>query len=108
MATAYILAGINHLWKPGFYLRLMPSCLPWHRQLVVLSGLAEIALGTALFFPLSREWAAWGIILLLVAIFPANVEQLRSKKARLKLPLWAVWLRLPLQLVLIWWAWLYT
>ncbi len=86
----------------------MPPYIPYHRLMVIISGIAEILLGIALLFPLSQEWAAWGIIALLIAIFPANFEQLRTKKARLGLPLWVIWLRIPLQVVLIWWAWLYT
>ncbi len=108
MSGLYILAGINHFWHPKIYLRIMPDYIPYHRQMVIISGMAEIVLGVALLFPLSREWAAWGIIALLIAIFPANIEQLRTKKARLGLPLWAIWLRLPMQLFLICWAWLYT
>ena len=108
MSILYIAAGINHFVMPKLYLKIMPPYIPFHKPLVVLSGIAEIILGIALLFSLTREWAAWGIIVLLIAIFPANVEQLRTKTARMKLPLWAVIIRLPLQFILIWWAWLYT
>ena len=108
MAFLYIAAGVNHFVIPKMYLRIMPPYVPFHKTMVFLSGIAEVLLGVGLLFTLTREWAAWGIILLLIAIFPANVEQLKNKKARGKLPLWVVILRLPLQLVLIWWAWLYT
>lgn len=108
MAGLYLLAGINHFWHPKIYLRIMPAYIPYHKAMVVISGIAQVLLGIALLFPLLREGAAWGIIVLLIAIFPANIEQLRTKKARLGLPLWAIWLRLPLQLLLICWAWFYT
>ena len=108
MALFYIAAGINHFVMPKMYLRIMPPYVPYHKFMVALSGIIEILLGIGLLFSLTRELAAWGIIVLLIAIFPANVEQLRSKKASMKLPLWVIILRLPLQLVLIWWAWLYT
>jgi uncharacterized membrane protein len=108
MSALYILAGLNHFRVPWLYLRIMPSYIPYHKPLIYLSGLLEIALGIGLLFPLSRDVSAWGIILLLVLVFPANIEMVRNKRARLKLPLWLVWARLPLQLLLIFWAWLYT
>lgn len=108
MAALYILAGLNHFRVPKLYLRIMPPYIPYHKAMVKLSGLAEILLGIGLLFPLSRDVSAWGIILLLIAVLPANIEMVRSEKARMKLPLWVVWLRLPLQLALIFWAWLYT
>ena len=108
MAGLYILAGINHFINPKVYVRIMPPYIPYHKAIVLWSGIVEILLGTGLLFPLTREISAWGIIVMLIAIFPANIEQVRSKKARMKLPLWLVILRLPLQFILIWWAWLYT
>ncbi len=108
MAALYILAGLNHFRVPKLYLRIMPPYIPYHKTIVKLSGLAEILLGIGLLFPLSRDVSAWGIILLLIAVLPANIEMVRNEKARMKLPLWVVWLRLPLQLALIFWAWLHT
>lgn len=108
MAALYILAGLNHFRTPKLYLRIMPPYIPYHKTMVILSGIAEIALGIGLLFPLSQNVSAWGIILLLLLILPANVEMIRTKKARMKLPLWAVWARLPLQFALMFWAWLYT
>lgn len=108
MAAVYIFAGLNHFISPKLYLRIMPNYLPWHQTLNILSGLAEILLGIGLLIPHTREGSAWGIIILLIAVFPANIEQVRRKEARLGLPLWAVLLRLPLQFGLIYWAWLYT
>lgn len=108
MASIYILAGLLHFLQPQVFLKIMPPYIPFHRAMVLLSGIAEILLGFGLLFPATREYAAWGIIALLIAVFPANIEQVRSKGARLGLPMWAVIARLPLQLVLIWWAWLYT
>ena len=95
MAAVYIIAGILHLVRPRAYMQIMPPYLPAHRLLVILSGLAEVGLGIALFFPQARSWAAWGIILLLIAVFPANVYMAVSGKFR-KVPAWALWLRLPL------------
>lgn len=108
MAGLYILAGINHFWRPEFYLKIMPPWLPWHEELVFISGVAEVALGIMLFFPATRRLAAWGIILLLIAVFPANIQMMLDYKAEHNPKLWIAILRLPLQIVLIWWAYLFT
>lgn len=108
MAAIYVFTGLMHFITPKVFMRIMPPYIPWHRAMVIISGIAEIVLAIGLLFTSTRQWAAWGIIALLIAVFPANVEQVRTKRARMKLPMWAVILRLPIQLVLIYWAWLYT
>lgn len=111
MAAFYVLAGLNHFRDPGFYLPMMPPYLPWHRELVALSGAAELGLGLALLVAPLRRWAAWGVIALLIAVFPANLHVALADVpigGRTEgLGVWN-WVRLPLQLVLIAWAWLYT
>ena len=108
MAGFYVLAGVNHFVKPEFYLRIMPDYLPWHLALVYVSGVAEIVLGLAVLIPRLRRLAAWGIIALLLAVFPANVH---AAVAEIPLvsgdPFWN-WVRLPFQAVFILWAWWYT
>jgi len=104
MAVLYILAGINHFVMPRFYIRIMPRYIPFHRFMVVASGFAEIGLGILLLIPAYKSWAAWGIIALLIAIFPANIHHLTSRKRGTGPPAWALWLRLPVQGLLIWWA----
>lgn len=105
-----VLAGVNHFIAPDPYVAIMPDALPWHLALVYLSGVAEIAGGLGLILPSTRRLAAWGLIAMLVAIFPANVNMainhlpLGGKVA----PTWLLWARLPLQAVLIAWAWWYT
>lgn len=106
MAVFYMAAGVFHFVRPGLYMRMMPPWLPAHRFLVFFSGVCELVLGAALLVPALRSWAAWGIIALLVAVFPANVHMLTGGKFRLPRPL--LILRLPLQALLIYWAWLYT
>lgn len=98
-------AGITHFVAPDPFVRIVPPYLPAPLLLVYLSGAAEIAGGLGLLLPATRRWAAWGLVLLLIAVFPANVYMLQSHGAGLKVPLWALWLRLPLQAVLIAWAW---
>ena len=107
MAIFYILAGVNHFISPKFYYKITPPFLKNKPLINQLSGGAEILLGLALFTPW-YPWAAWGVILLLIAVFPANVYHLQQKGAGMKIPLWALWVRLPLQGALIYWAYLYT
>ena len=108
MAVAYILAGLNHFRKPKFYLPMMPPFLPAPLPLIYLSGIAEIGLGAALLVPRLSALAAWGIVALLVAIFPANVYMLMTKGKGYKVPYSALVIRLPVQALLILWAYWYT
>jgi uncharacterized membrane protein len=111
MGIFYVIAGLGHFVMTDFYLPMMPPYLPAHRQLILLSGVAEIVLGLAVLMPSLRRLAAWVIILLLIAIFPANVHI-----ALHDVPLFGAerglgignWVRLPFQGVLIAWAWWYT
>ena len=113
MAVFYALAGFNHLMNPAFYVAIVPPSLPAPEWLNVVSGLAEIVLGVFLLEPRTRVFAAWGIIALLIAVFPANVYVATANigipggvpgtgNATVNL------VRLPFQLVLIVWAWWYT
>ena len=108
MAALYMLAGINHFIMPKFYLRIMPPYIPWHKAMVYLSGAAEIFLGLLLLYSPYSPLGAWGIIVLLVAVFPANVYHLTSTKPGKGIPVWVLYLRLPFQGVLIFWAWWHT
>jgi uncharacterized membrane protein len=74
MAIFYVVGGINHFANTAFYMPMMPPYLPWHLALVYLSGVAEIVLGVAVLVPSLRRLVAWGIILLLIAVFPANLH----------------------------------
>jgi uncharacterized membrane protein len=107
MAAIYVGAGVLHFVAPKIYLRIVPPYLPAHRLLVALSGVAEIVVGLGLLFPATRVWAAWGLIALLLAIFPANVYMAYGAKFQQISP-WIRWGRLPLQGLLIWWAYQYT
>lgn len=108
MAGIYIFAGLNHFRVPKLYLKIMPPYLPAHKTLNYTSGVAEIVLGILLCFQQTSSIAAWGIIVLLVAIFPANMYMYSNDKAALGLPKWIRLIRLPLQLLLILWAYIYT
>jgi uncharacterized membrane protein len=101
-------AGINHFVLTGFYLRMMPTYLPWHVEIVQITGVAEVVLGTLLLIPRTSGVAAWGLIVLLIAVFPANVQMALHPETFPEFRPAALWLRLPLQGVLIAWAWWYT
>lgn len=103
-----IMAGVLHFVTPATYLRIMPPYLPAPLLLVYLSGLAEIGLGLGLLFRRTRRWAAWGTVALFIAVFPANVYMAQANDALFHLPAWVVWGRLPLQLMLLAWAWRHT
>lgn len=107
MAVLYIMAGINHFVNPRFYYKITPPFLKNKPVINVISGSAEILLGILLFTSLS-SLAAWGIIALLIAVFPANIYHLQQRGAGMKIPVWALWIRLPMQLVLIYWAYVFT
>lgn len=108
MAAFYVLAGVAHFRSPGWYLKIMPPGLPYPLELVYLSGAIEIGLGLALLVPATRIPAAWGVIALLVAVFPANLYHWQSGGAGMQIPAWVLAARLPFQGVLIAWAWVHT
>ena len=111
MAALYIFAGVSHFTKEGFFLKIVPPYLPNPKLIVQVSGIAEIVLGITLLIPVLRAYSAWGVILLLIAVSPANIYMLqaRLKKQRFKsIPVWTLWLRLALQFVLIYWAYTFT
>src|SRR4051794_24484797 len=95
-ASLFILAGIGHFVATGFYMKMMPSVLPFHRTLVLVSGACEIVLGLLLLVPKTSRFAAMGLIALLVAVFPANLHIYRHQEL-FPLPPLLHLLRLPLQ-----------
>jgi uncharacterized membrane protein len=106
-AALFILGGVLHFIVPESYLRIMPPYLPYHRPLVLLSGVFEIALGVLLLVPRFSKLAAWGLIALLIAVFPANVYLYQHQEIW-PLPPLVHLIRLPVQGVLILWAFVYT
>jgi uncharacterized membrane protein len=104
-AAFYVIAGSLHFIRPEFYLKIMPPYVPWHLAMVYLSGALEILGGLGLLVPQTRRAAAWGLVALLIAVFPANVymatNPIEAGAASLS-PAFR-WGRLPLQLPLVWW-----
>ena|SRR5690554_789219 len=108
MAAIYIIAGIMHFITPKTYMKIMPPYIPAHKSMVLISGVFEIVLGVGLLFDQTRFYAALGIILLLIFVFPANIYMAQRMKQKQSKNRWIAYLRLPLQLVLIYWAYLYV
>jgi uncharacterized membrane protein len=108
MVAFYFIAGINHFVHAANYERIMPLWLPYPLSLVYISGACEIVFGLLLIPPATRRIAAWLIIALLVAVFPANIQMMLNYWHRHDPQLWITILRLPLQIVLVWWAYGYT
>ncbi len=109
LAAVFIGIGILHFLRPRGFLAIVPPRLPLRLTAIYVSGVAEIAGGIAILLPDPwRTWAGWGLITLLVAVFPANVYQ---AVARVRIPglpkpaPWLLWARLPLQALFILWVW---
>lgn len=108
MALLYAAAGVNHFIHPATYVAIVPPWIPAAEAAVFISGVAEVLLAVLLLIPATQRLAAWGIILLLVAVFPANVQMALNYVATGHSLFWLTLLRLPLQGILIWWAYQYT
>lgn len=106
LAVFFVVAGLNHFVNPDFYAPMMPPFLPAHRALIFVSGVFEIAGGLALLVERWRRWVGLGLVILLIAVFPANIYmaiegvQVTQEPA----PEWALWLRLPVQFVFVAWV----
>jgi uncharacterized membrane protein len=102
-----ITAGIMHFANPAFFLKIMPPYLPLHKELVLVSGVCEVLLGVLLLIPKCTHLAAWGIVALLIAVFPANVYLFQHQDILPAAPIIHL-LRLPLQGGFILWAYWHT
>lgn len=106
LAVFFIAAGLNHFRNPAIYLGMMPPWLPAPELLGQISGGAEILGGLGLLLPAARRFAGWGLVALLVAIFPANLHvAMQGNMPGLDVPAWGLWLRLPFQFVFLSWVW---
>lgn len=103
MSSAYIYVGIRHFIDPDFFLAIMPDYLPFHQEAVYVSGIFEILLGGMLLFPKSRKVAGWGLIFLLIAVFPANIYLAQNEAAQQAIDIsqTAAIVRLPFQALFI-------
>lgn len=114
MGPLYVVAGVLHFLLPEWYVQIVPPVLPAPLLLVYLSGIAEIAVGIGVLIPRTRRYAAWALVGLLIAIFPANIYMATHGVVIDGAPgggdpsATVRWARLPLQGVLILWALWYT
>ncbi|AFZ65781.1 DoxX family protein [Deinococcus peraridilitoris] len=104
LALAFGGAGLLHFVHPETFERIVPALVP-ARPAVVLSGAVEILGALGLLFSGTRRAAGWGLIALLVAVWPANIEMARRAAEFDTIPPWALWLRAVLQPALLWWVW---
>lgn len=109
LGIAFVGAGVNHFVMPRAYERIVPPSMKDRAQsLVAVSGVAEVAGGLGVLLPWTRRPAGLGLIGLLAAVFPANLYMARTPEHFRKIPRWALYARLPLQPLMMWWAWTAT
>ena len=107
-AAFFIVAGVTHFTNRDFFTSIVPPYLPWPVMLVYVSGVAEIVLGVMLLVPATSRIAAWGLIALLIAVFPANIHMAMNPQLYPDTPLSALLIRLPLQAVMVALAYSFT
>ena len=107
LGVSFVAAGALHFLAPDAYERIMPPYLPLHRELVYLSGAFEILGGLGMLSERTRPVAGIGLIVLLLAVWPANLQMLLDARAADKPSWWIalLWARMPLQILLMWWVW---
>lgn len=108
LSILFIAIGITHFTKTAVFVKIMPSYIPFPEFCVYLSGVAEISGGIGILVPFLRKYAGWGLILLLIAVFPANINMAINNvqlPGAAPMSAWMLWARLPLQFVLIYWVW---
>ena len=111
MSVFYFLAGTNHIFNPGFYLPLIPPYLPAHEAINLIAGIAEIGGSILILFTATRNFAAWGIVFMLIAFMPVHIFMVQHTPMQIgsrTITPFIAWIRIPLQALLIWWAWSFT
>ena len=107
MAALYVFAGLMHFIRPKIYLRVMPNYLPAPKFLVLLSGVFEILLGIGLCFRETKDLAIYGIIAMLLVFLLVHFYMLKGEKESAGFPKWLLVMRIPLQFLLMYWAYAY-
>ena len=108
MSWFYISVGISHFTDPNWFLQIVPPYLPYKLELVYISGFLEIILGIMLIIPSIRFYAGWGLIMLLIAVYPANIYLAQTNGAAMKTSSVVAWGRLPFQFLFIYLAFWHT
>ena len=104
LSAFFVVAGTNHFVNPDFYVAIMPPYSPAHLELVYASGVFEILGGIGVLVPSVRALAGWGLVLLLVAVFPANLHMALHPELFSDLPTFALYARIPFQVFFVAWA----
>ncbi len=105
LAVFFAIAGALHFMNPAFYLQIMPSYIPFPLAMIYISGVFEVLLGLMTLPERTRKLAGWGLIALLIAVFPANIHIALHPEIFPKVQPWVSWARLPFQGVFIFWVW---
>lgn len=100
----FMVAGVNHFLNPAPYLAMMPPYVPWPEAANAVSGAAEVVGGIAVLWPRWRRAGGWGLLALLVAVFPANLQVALHGWPGVAIPRWVLWARLPMQALLMVWV----
>ncbi|MDP6980692.1 MAG: DoxX family protein [Myxococcota bacterium] len=107
VALQFTYVGVSHFTNPDFFVAIMPPCLPAHLELVYLSGVFEVLGGVGVLVPMTRRFAGWGLLALLVAVYPANIHMAMNPEQFPDMSPGALYARLPIQFVfaaLVWYA----
>ena len=108
LALFFIYFGIDHFINPEFYLSIMPPTFPLHSEAVYISGFFEILGGICVLIPSLRKIAGWGLVALLICVYPANIYMAITPEAFPEISIELLYFRLPLQFLFIYWAYSVT
>ena len=108
LSFLFINIGIDHFVNPDFYRSIMPAYLPMHTEAIYISGFFEILGGVAILFPKLRSMAGWGLVLLLIVVFPVNIHMAVNPNLFPDIPLSFLYIRLVLQFIIIYWTYFAT
>ena len=108
LSVFFVYFGIDHFINPDFYLSIMPPAFPLHAEAVYISGFFEILGGICVLIPSLRKLAGWGLITLLVSVYPANIYMAINPEAFPEISIGLLYFRLPLQFLFIYWAYSIT
>jgi uncharacterized membrane protein len=108
LSAFFIYFGVDHFINPDFYLSIMPPSFPLHEEAVYISGFFEIAGGIGVLIPRFRKIAGWGLVALLIAVYPANIYMAISPEAFPDIPIEMLYFRLALQFLFFYWAYSVT
>jgi uncharacterized membrane protein len=105
IALFFLVGGIGHFISAGFFIMAMPDYLPYHQELVLISGVFEVLGAIGLLVPKTRLLAGYGLIALILAVYPANINMALHPEKYHNISVFFLYLRLPMQLLFIWFVW---